>query len=130
MDQMKQHLSDKQLALVSLCCQLLLVVAVATLFFYLQGEAAARSALIGGGIYWVPQCLFSVRVFAFTAKHATPDSIMADFYSGAVIKFSSTILLFAIALKFMDVLHGPLFAAYITALLMQWIVSFTLNNRY
>ncbi len=130
MEQMKQYLSDKQLALVSLCCQLLLIVAVATLFFYLQGEAAARSALLGGGIYWVPQCLFSVRVFAFTAKQATPSSVMADFYSGAGIKFGSTILLFTIALKFMDVLHAPLFAAYITALLMQWIVSFTLNNRY
>ena len=130
MDQMKPHLSDKQLALVSLCCQLLLVVAIATLFFYLQGEAAARSALIGGGIYWVPQCLFSARVFAFSGKHATPDSVMADFYSGAGIKFGSTILLFTIALKFMGVLHGPLFTAYITALLMQWIVSFTLNNRY
>ncbi|ART82489.1 ATP F0F1 synthase subunit I [Oceanisphaera profunda] len=130
MEQVKQHLSDKQLALVSLSCQLLLIVAVATLFFYLQGEAAARSALFGGGIYWVPQCLFSVRVFAFTAKQATPDSVMADFYSGAGIKFGSTILLFTIALKFMEVLHAPLFAAYITALLMQWIVSFTLNNRY
>ncbi|ART81172.1 ATP synthase subunit I [Oceanisphaera avium] len=127
---MSQHLSDKQVALVSLCCQLLLVVAVATLFFYLQGEAAARSALMGGGIYWVPQCLFSVRVFAFKAKHTTPNSVLADFYSGAGIKFGSTILLFTVALKFMDVLHAPLFMAYITALLMQWIVSFTLNNRY
>lgn len=130
MSQMKQHLSDKQLALVTLCCQLLLVVAVGALFFYLQGEAAARSALIGGGIYWVPQCLFSVRVFAFNAKQSTPGSVMADFYSGAGIKFGSTILLFTIALKFMEVLHAPLFTAYVLALLMQWIVSFTLNNRY
>ena len=130
MSQMKQHLSDKQLALVSLCCQLLLVVATSTLFFYLLGEAAARSALIGGGIYWVPQCLFSVRVFALSAKHTTPDSVLADFYSGAGIKFGSTILLFTIALKFMDVQHVPLFTAYVLALLMQWIVSFTLNNRY
>lgn len=130
MGQMKRHLSDKQLALVSLSCQLLLVVAVATLFFYLQGEAAARSALVGGGIYWVPQCLFSMRVLAFHAEQATPDSILADFYSGAGIKFGSTILLFTIVLKFMDVQHVPLFTAYVIALLMQWIVSFTLNNRY
>ena len=130
MKRTRRHLSDKQMALGTLFCQLLLVVAVTALYEVLQGSAAASSALIGGGIYWVPQCLFSVRVFAFSAKHATPDSIMADFYSGAGIKFSSTILLFVIALKFMDVLHGPLFTAYITALLMQWIVSFTLNNRY
>ncbi|WP_417615180.1 ATP synthase subunit I [Oceanisphaera sp.] len=127
---MKRHLSDKQLALVSLCCQLLLVVAVSTLFFYIQGEAAARSALIGGGIYWVPQCLFSVRVLAFNAKQATPDSVVADFYSGAGIKFGSTILLFAVVLKYMEVAHAPLFTAYALALLMQWIISFTLNNRY
>lgn len=130
MGQMKRHLSDKQLALVSLSCQLLLVVAVGSLFFYLQGEAGARSALIGGGIYWVPQCLFSMRVLAFNAEQATPDRILADFYSGAGIKFGSTILLFTIALKFMEVQHVPLFTAYIIALLMQWIVSFTLNNRY
>lgn len=130
MRQMKRHLSDKQLALMSLCGQLLLVVAIGTLFFYIQGEDAARSALIGGGIYWVPQCLFSVRVFAFTDEHATPDRVMADFYSGAGIKFGSTILLFVIVLKFMEVAHAPLFTAYALALLMQWIISFTLNNRY
>ncbi len=130
MEQMKRHLSDKQMALVILSCQLLLVVAVSTLFFYQQGEAAARSALIGGGIYWVPQCLFSVRVLAFSARHDTPRSVVADFYSGAGIKFGSTILLFVIALKYMEVLHAPLYTAYALALLMQWILSFTLNNRY
>ncbi len=130
MKQMKWHLSDKQVALVILSGQLLLVVAVATLFFHLQGEAVARSALIGGGIYWVPQCLFCVRVLALGAKHVTPHSVVADFYSGAGIKFGSTILLFVIALKYMEVLHAPLYTAYALALLMQWILSFTLNNRY
>lgn len=130
MNQRKRHLSDKQMALVILCCQLLLVVAVATLFFYQQGEAVARSALIGGGIYWVPQCLFSIRVLAFSTKGATSSSVVADFYSGAGIKFGSTILLFVVVLKYMEVLHAPLFTAYALALLMQWIVSFTLNNRY
>ncbi|MBM7456057.1 ATP synthase protein I [Oceanisphaera litoralis] len=130
MKQMKRHLSDKQMALVILSGQLLLVVAVATLFFHLQGEAAARSALIGGGIYWVPQCLFSVRVLAFSAGNHTPRSVVADFYSGAGIKFGSTILLFVIVLKYMEVLHAPLYTAYALALLMQWILSFTLNNRY
>lgn len=130
MEQMKPHLSDKQMALVILSRQLLLVVVVSTLFFYIQDETAARSALIGGGIYWVPQCLFSMRVLAFNAEQATPDSILADFYSGAGIKFGSTILLFVIVLKFIDVQVVPLFTTYALALLMQWIFSFTLNNRY
>ena len=79
------------MALGTLFCQLLLVVAVTALYEVLQGSAAASSALIGGGIYWVPQCLFSVRVVAFSAKHTTPSSIVADFYSGAGIKLSATI---------------------------------------
>ncbi|PSJ41184.1 ATP F0F1 synthase subunit I [Zobellella endophytica] len=130
MKQKKWLLSDRQTALVILFCQLLLVVAVATLFFYQQGDVAARSALIGGGIYWVPQCLFSVRVLMHSTDNATPRSVVADFYSGAGIKFGSTILLFVIALKYMEVLHAPLYTAYALALLMQWILSFTLNNRY
>lgn len=130
MKQKKWLLSDRQVALVMLFCQLLLVVAVATLFFYQQGDAAARSALIGGGIYWVPQCLFSVRVLVRSTGQSTPGSVVADFYSGAGIKLGSTILLFVIALKYMEVLHAPLYTAYALALLMQWILSFTLNNRY
>lgn len=130
MKRMRRHLSDKQMALGTLFCQLLLVVAVTALYEVLQGSAAASSALIGGGIYWVPQCLFSVRVLAFSAKHTTPSSIVADFYSGAGIKLSATILLFVVVLKYMEVQHAPLFTAYALALLMQWIISFTLNNRY
>lgn len=130
MKRMKRHLSDKHMALAILWWQLLLVVAISTLFFYWQGEAAARSALIGGGIYWVPQCLFSIRVLAFSTKGATSSSVVADFYSGVGLKFGSTILLFVIGLKYMEVAHAPLFTAYVLALLMQWILSFTLNNRY
>nr|WP_240919775.1 ATP synthase subunit I [Oceanimonas sp. MB9] len=110
--------------------QFLLVVAVASLFGFGQGEAAARSAFIGGGIYWVPQCLFSVVVLARCAGDATPQSIVASFYSGAGIKLASTIMLFVVVFKYMEVSILPLYAAYALALLMQWILSFTLNNRY
>lgn len=130
MKQKKWLLSDRQVALAILFCQLLLVVGVASLFYLRAGEPAARSALIGGGIYWVPQCLFSVRVLAFGAKDPTPRGVVADFYSGAGIKFGSTILLFVVVLKYMEVLYAPLYTAYALALLMQWILSFTLNNRY
>ncbi|PSJ41263.1 ATP synthase subunit I [Zobellella taiwanensis] len=130
MKQKRWLLSDRQLALLILFYQLLLVVAVSSLFFYWQGEAAARSALLGGGIYWVPQCLFSVRVLAHSAKHATPHSVVASFYSGAGIKLLSTVMLFVVVLKYMEVSALPLYTAYALALLMQWILSFTLNNRY
>lgn len=130
MKQKRWLLSDRQLALLILFYQLLLVVAVSSLFFYWQGEAAARSALLGGGIYWVPQCLFSVVVLARRAGEATPQSIVASFYSGAGIKLASTILLFIVVFKYMEVSILPLYTAYALALLMQWILSFTLNNRY
>ncbi|WP_107852381.1 ATP synthase subunit I [Oceanimonas marisflavi] len=130
MKQKTRHLSDRQVALAILIYQLLLVVAVAGLFNFGQDEAAARSALLGGGIYWVPQCLFSMVVLARSAGDATPQSIVASFYSGAGIKLASTILLFIVVFKYMEVSILPLYTAYALALLMQWILSFTLNNRY
>ncbi|MFH7566015.1 MULTISPECIES: ATP synthase subunit I [Oceanimonas] len=130
MKQKTRHLSDRQVALVILIYQFLLVVAVAALFGFGQGEIAARSALLGGGIYWVPQCLFSVVVLARSTSDATPHSIVASFYSGAGIKLTSTIMLFVLVFKYMEVSILPLYTAYTLALLMQWISSFTLNNRY
>ncbi|MCC4264527.1 ATP synthase subunit I [Oceanimonas baumannii] len=130
MKRKNRHLSDRQVALVILIYQLFLVVAVAALFGFGQGETAARSALFGGGIYWVPQCLFSVVVLARSTSDATPQNIVASFYSGAGIKLASTIVLFVVVFKYMEVSILPLYTAYALALLMQWILSFTLNNRY
>lgn len=51
----KIALEGLTLALAMLVCQLVLILAIATVWFYQAGEFAGQSSLYGGGMYWVPQ---------------------------------------------------------------------------
>ena len=62
---MKQKiaLEGLTLALAMLVCQLVLILAISTVWFYQTGAFAGRSSLFGG-MYWVPQALFTLWVCA------------------------------------------------------------------
>ena len=52
-------MSVKALAWTVLAVQLFLIVVIALIWWLLESRWAAYSALVGGGIYWVPQLLYS-----------------------------------------------------------------------
>ncbi|MDO2949625.1 ATP synthase subunit I [Aeromonas simiae] len=119
------------LALALMVCQLVLILAIATVWFLLDGEVAGRSALLGGGAFWVPQCLFSVWVMRRKVDKHSAGLVLWDFYGGAGIKLITTTGLFALMFgSGMEISFAPFFCAYFLALVVQWMASFTLNNHY
>ena len=82
-------------------------------------------------MYWVPQALFTVWVLRRKVTTESVGLVLRDFYGGAGIKLISTTGLFALMFGAgVEVVTVSFFATYILALVVQWIVSFTLNNHY
>ncbi|HEH9440342.1 ATP synthase subunit I [Aeromonas sobria] len=127
----KLALEGLTLALVMLVCQLILILAMSAIWYYQSGARAGYSALYGGGMYWVPQALFTVWVLRRKVTAESVGLVLRDFYGGAGIKLISTAGLFALLFGAgVEVVTVSFFATYILALVVQWMVSFTLNNHY
>ncbi len=127
----KIALEGLTLALVMLVCQLVLILAMSAVWYYLTGASAGYSSLYGGGMYWVPQALFTVWVLRRKVDAESVGLVLRDFYGGAGIKLITTTGLFGLLFGAgVEVHTASFFTTYILALVVQWMVSFTLNNHY
>lgn len=119
------------LAMVLMLFQLLLILVIAAVWFFAGGEVAGRSALLGGGAFWVPQSLFSLWAMRRKVDQNSVGLVLWDFYGGAGIKLITTVGFFTLVFgRGMEVSVAPFFCAYFLALVVQWISAFTLNNHY
>lgn len=118
------------LALAILVCQLTLIVVVSAVWIYLKGTSAGYASLYGGGIYLIPQLLFSIFTLSRELGPGSAGWVLWDFYVGAGIKLVSTIVLFVCVLMYMEVDHLPLYVTYALSLFFQWVITIVLNNRY
>lgn len=92
------------------------------------GPRAGWSALVGGGICLITTAFFAIRVFARSGA-ADARRIARAFYIGETQKLLLTIVLFVAVIKWMNVSYGPLFVAYIAALLVFWLtMPFTVDR--
>lgn len=110
--------------------QLILIAVCVLVWFLGQNAAAAYSAFVGGGIYWVPQLLFSLIGISRKTDELNVGLVLWDIYCGAGVKLVATLVLFVVAFKWLQVQHMPLFVTYGLLLCSQWVISLTLNNRY
>lgn len=119
------------LALAMLVSQLILMLAISTVWFYLAGPVAGHSSLYGGGMHWIPQALFTLWVLRRKVTKESVGLVLWDFYGGVGIKLIATITLFVLLFGTgTEVDVFSFFATYILALVVQWMISFTLNNHY
>ncbi|MFC3913048.1 ATP synthase subunit I [Pseudaeromonas sharmana] len=123
-------MSVQTLAWTVLVVQLFLIALISLAWWLLGSGVAAYSALVGGGIYWVPQLLYSWIGSARKADDLNVGLVLWDIYCGAGAKLVATLVLFGVTFKFLEVQHVPMFVTYGLALCSQWIISLTLNNRY
>lgn len=126
----KSSMSVKALAWTVLLVQLCLIAVIALCWLVLDSRWAAGSALVGGGIYWVPQCLYSWIGSARSASELNVGLVLWDIYCGAGVKLLATLILFGVTFRFLEVQHAAMFVTYGLALCSQWVISLTLNNRY
>ena len=123
-------MSVKTLAWTVLVIQLCLIALISLAWWLLGSGMEAYSALVGGGIYWVPQLLYSWIGSSRQADDLNVGLVLWDIYCGAGAKLVATLVLFGVTFKFLEVQHVSMFVTYGLALCSQWIISLTLNNRY
>ena len=126
----RSAMSVKALAWTVLFIQLSLILVISLFWFFKNDGWHAYSALVGGGIYWVPQLLYSWIGSSREADDLNVGLVLWDIYCGAGVKLVATLILFGVTFKFLEVQHAPMFVTYGLALISQWIISLTLNNRY
>jgi len=88
-----------------------------TLAFF--GWPEARSALFGGLIAFLPNAYFAAK-FGFSDKTRTAKEIVRSFYIGESIKIIITAGLFILIFQLPNILFLPLFAGFISVLMVFW----------
>ena len=78
----KVALEGLTLALAMLVCQRILILAISSVWFYQTGAFAGRSSFFGGGMYWVPQALFTLWVLRRKVTKESVGLVLRDFYGG------------------------------------------------
>ncbi|ENY72369.1 ATP synthase subunit I [Aeromonas diversa] len=126
----KQTWQGLRLGLVLLVIHLFLILVSGAVWYHFSGLLAGYSALIGGGIFWFPQLLYSLWVLGRDASRTSPGVVLWDFYVGAGIKLLCTVMLFVMVLVEMETDHLPLYVTYALSLFFQWVITIILNNRY
>jgi ATP synthase protein I len=99
--------------------QLAVTLILSLLFVFMSGKAA-YSALLGGLVAIIPNCLFACRLFAHTGAQAA-KAIISSLYRGEAIKLFITIILLVIIFRFIPITALAFFSTYILALMVFWI---------
>lgn len=100
--------------------QAIVTAAIAALFLIWSTSLNAVSALVGGGIGIAAGLAMVVFLFRRVAGNE-PRRIMGNAYKGEAAKLVLTVVLFGLALKFLELSALPLFVAYIATLAVHWV---------
>ncbi|MBK8536599.1 MAG: ATP synthase subunit I [Candidatus Competibacteraceae bacterium] len=113
-------MGGKQVTRTITIIQLLVTLLVAVVSLISDGNRAACSALVGGGVSTLVSLYFARQVFS--VRIGSPAAKIAQaFYVGEVVKLLLTVALLSIALRWLDVSPLPLLLAYIAALMAYWL---------
>jgi ATP synthase protein I len=94
-----------------------LVAALICWQFVSQPGDAARSALLGGAICWIPGALFALRLRRFSRQQSILDLMV-----GEAIKMGVTVTMFVVVAEFVPNVHWlPLLLTYLVALKTYWV---------
>jgi ATP synthase protein I len=99
--------------------QIAVALAVAALFLVFGSGIAAKSALLGGAIAFIPGAFYALRIIR--SRHSPPDRLLRAHYAGEFGKLMLTVFLFGATFAWVkEISVLPLFAAYIATLLVYW----------
>lgn len=100
------------------------LLAVAILITWFTGyPVLAKSILIGGIIYWIPNAYFAFYAFRYRGAQATAY-VLRSMYRGEFGKFVLTGVGFAIVFTSVEPLNpGGLFTAFIGMTVWQWLFT-------
>jgi len=92
------------------------------------GVSAAKGALIGGLICWLPNCYFALRAFRYRGARAA-RKIVRSFYAGAAGKMVLTATMFTVVFINVRPLNAlALFLGFAGVQTLSWIVPLALSR--
>lgn len=94
-----------------------------------SGSVTGLSALLGGGIAWLPNMYFAMRAFRYRGARAA-QKIVRSFYAGAFGKLLLTMALFSIVFIQVRPINAlALFLGFALVQTLNWIVPLVLAIR-
>jgi len=109
--------------------QAVLCVIVAAVLL-LDNLVTAWSALLGGGLYLIPNLYFAHRALAFRDKQSA-GSALAEMYVSQIWKMGISILGFSAVFILIQPLNPfSLFGTFILMQVSAWFAQMKLNNRF
>lgn len=108
--------------------QLLLILALSLILFFLHGIKSGMSAMLGGLAYWLPALFFVYRVFAKTSTRAAKEFVMR-FFAGEAFKLLLSAVIFVLIVKYLPVAVLSVLAGYIGAIVAFWIAAIVYLSR-
>lgn len=108
--------------------QLLFVLLISGLCAVFYGTQAAKSALLGGMVYLIPNALFAIKLFKYQGARAAKQ-IVNSFYKGEAIKIGLSMLLFTAVFIWVKIIPLAFFSAYILVLMTHWFAPLILVNK-
>lgn len=108
--------------------QALLAVLTSLIIYFGWGLAAALSGLTGGAVAVIPSFIFAMYAFRFVGATSV-KMVAASFYRGQSLKLLTTVVLFIIAFKFLNVIIEPLMVTFIITSLTHWFAPIYFNQR-
>ena len=109
--------------------QAILSVVVASALL-LHSQVTAWSALLGGGLYLLPNLYFADRALTFS-KGQTAGKALAEMYVSQMWKMGISILAFAAVFILIHPLNPfSLFGTFILMQITGWLAQIKVNNRF
>ena len=108
--------------------QVLLVAICAVIFLLTDGEHAARSAVLGGVIYVIPNYIFTRFAFRFMGARQIKD-VATSFAVGEFLKLFLTVVFFIVVLGFIEVNYLPLYVTFAIAIGSQLFAPYFMNKK-
>lgn len=125
----KLALPAQRAALKLVASQALLAVFISLIYILVSDQKAAISALVGGGIFVIPNLLFSWLAFRVSGARQAKQ-VVGYLYGGEAAKLLLTAGLFVVALTQMDLALGPLYLCFAITLISQWLSPLFFGKHY
>ncbi|SQD79457.1 ATP synthase subunit I [Moritella yayanosii] len=108
--------------------QVLLVAIIAMVFLFIDDGFSARSAVLGGMIYVLPNYIFTRLAFRFMGARQIKD-VAASFALGESLKLVLTVVFFIVVLGFVEVNYLPLYVTFALAISSQLFAPYFMNKK-
>ena len=125
----KLALPAQQAVLKLVASQALLAVLISLSYILVSDLHAAWSALVGGGIFVIPNLLFSWLAFRVSGARQA-NQVVLYLYGGEAAKLLLTAGLFVVALAWMDLALAPLYLCFTLTLFSQWYSPLFFRKHY